>query len=252
MTMNEAEQYRQPVCAIGTDTPSYAPITSLKEALFDGNDDSLHPYAKEDEAGDSLVCWFPLRIRHSNFKKAFATRDALFDMGFTTYLRLNYHEEIKSDELTWIVEPALSNLIFVRSKKKIIRSLKHLYAPFLSLQFVTRPRRDSYGRFLRNDVITVGDTAMQRFIDTETRDDPRQQRVQLRYEDYLAKPGRKVRIIRGPFAGIYGEIKTIKSHRVVVVKLPELKIANGITHVSKSDLVILEDETMPSRSTSAI
>ena len=53
--MNEAEQYRQPVCAIGTDTPSYAPITSLKEALFDGNDDSLHPYAKEDEAGDSLV-----------------------------------------------------------------------------------------------------------------------------------------------------------------------------------------------------
>ena len=89
-------------------------------------------------------------------------------------------------------------------------------------------------------------------LDTETRDDPRQQRVQLRYEDYLAKPGRKVRIIRGPFAGIYGEIKTIKSHRVVVVKLPELKIANGITHVSKSDLVILEDETMPSRSTSAI
>jgi transcription antitermination factor NusG len=51
-----------------------------------------------------------------------------------------------------------------------------------------------------------------------------------------------VRILRGPFVGIKGEIKNFKTHRVVVVKLDGLGLANVITRVPKKDLEFYDGE----------
>jgi transcription antitermination factor NusG len=59
----------------------------------------------------------------------------------------------------------------------------------------------------------------------------------------MAKPGRKVRILRGPFAGIIGEIKNYKTHRVVVVKLTDLGLASALTKIPKKDLEFIETIT---------
>ena len=83
---------------------------------------------------------------------------------------------------------------------------------------------------------------MVNFIEAETRDDPFRQRRRWVYDDKLAKPGRKVRILRGPFAGIKGEIKNFKTHRVVVVRLSDLGLANAITRVPMKDLEFYEEE----------
>ena len=64
--------------------------------------------------------------------------------------------------------------------------------------------------------------------------------IALEVDEANARPGRKVRIIRGAFAGITGEIKNFKTHRIVLVRLSDLGLANAITKIPKSDLQFLE------------
>ena len=173
---------------------------------------------------------------YSNVRKAFDIRDALSALGFTTYLRVTHSEVVADGEIRDVWRPMLSNLIFVRIRKKIMRELKNTNMLLHALQFYAKVKTE---KTKKADIITVSDRDMQKFIDAELREDPMRQRIPLTVGEYLAKPGRPVRICRGPFAGIEGEIKTIKSHRIVVVKIAELGLANGITHVPKEDLEFL-------------
>ena len=208
-------------------------------STLNGNDESLYTnLGPDDDNADSEVRWYPMHIRHSSARKAFNIRQYLYEKGFTTYLRLEHSEHIKDDNLHEIVKPVFSNLIFIQGKKKILRLLKNTDTNLTSLQFMTKVKHDRYERSV---VISVPDKEMQNFIDSETRDDPYNQRQHWEYDDAHAKPGRKVRIIRGPFSGITGEIKNYKSHRVVVVRIEGTGVANIITRVSKNDLEFYEE-----------
>ena len=234
--MNESGTPQQTARAKGADTPTFAPVTSLLTATFDGNDSPQYASLPRIEVDDEVVVWYPMRIRHSNVRKAFDIRDALGALGFTTYLRVTHSEVVADGEIRDVWRPMLNNLIFVRIRKKIMRELKNTNMLLHALQFYAKVKTE---KTKKADIITVSDRDMQKFIDAELREDPMRQRIPLTVGEYLAKPGRPVRICRGPFAGIEGEIKTIKSHRIVVVKIAELGLANGITHVPKEDLEFL-------------
>lgn len=227
---------QQPVSTQGADTPSRILETSLIEAPFDGNEADSYAALPTLETDDNLVRWYPMLIWHSNPTKARRLRDALSQKGFTTYLRLNYREAVVHGELQQVAEPVLSNLVFVQVKKKIIRHLKNTDPSLLSLQFMARPKSSLDEK---TTIIHVRDKDMQTFISAETRPDPLRQRVQLEYKDYIDKAGRRVRIIRGPFVGIEGEIKHIKGHRVIVVKLKDLGLAAGIAFVKPEDMELI-------------
>lgn len=218
--------------------PETSKISSYLEATTDGNDENLYTdLGSNDDTTDCEVRWYPMNIRHSSARKAFNVRQYLYEKGFTTYLRLEHSEQIKNDELCEIVKPVFSNLIFIHGKKKILRLLKNTDKNLTSLQFMTKVKHDRYERSV---VISVSDKDMQNFIESETRDDPYKQRKRWRYDDANAKPGRKVRIIRGSFAGIVGEIKNYKSHRVVVIRLEGTGVANIITRIPKRDLEFID------------
>ena len=121
--------------------------------------------------------------------------------------------------------------------KKIVRALKHTDPDFLSVQFMTRPRRS---REEKSQILSVPQKEMENFIDAETREDVDGLRIPFEVDEATIKPGRKVRIIRGAFAGITGEIKNFKTHRIVLVRLSDLGLANAITKIPKSDLQFLE------------
>ena len=239
MMRTTTETTQSGVNAMGAGHTDFCPYVSYMEALVDGNDisryDDLGP---DDDSTDSEIRWYPMRIRHSNARKAFDVRQALYEKGFTTYLRLEYSEQVKKQELHVIAKPVFTNLIFVQVRKKIIRKLKGCDSSLTSLQFMTKVKHDKYER---TEVLSVPDREMMNFIDAETREDPNQQRKRWQYSDNLAKPGRKVRILRGPFVGIKGEIKNFKTHRVVVVKLDGLGLANVITRVPKKDLEFYDE-----------
>ena len=213
-------------------------ISSYLEATLNGNDETLYTdLGPDDDCTDSEVHWYPMHIRHSSAQKAFNVRQYLYEKGFTTYLRLEHSEQIQNGKLHEVVKPVFSNLIFIQGKKKILRLLKNIDSNLTSLQFMTKTKRDRYEKSV---ILSVPDKDMQNFIESETRDDPYNQRQHWQYDDAHAKPGRKVRIINGPFVGITGEIKNYKSHRVVLIKIEGTGVANIITKVSKNDLEFLD------------
>ena len=228
---------QQAIRALGADTPSCSQVTSLTKAETDGNASADYAGLPNLELDDNEVRWYPLNIYHSSSKKAFRIRDAFFEKGFTTYLRLKYQEVIRHDELQNEAKPVISNLIFVEIKKKIVRALKHTDPDFLSVQFMTKPKRS---REEKSQIIFIPQKEMENFIDAETREDVEGLRIPFEVDEANIKPGRKVRIIRGPFAGITGEIKNFKTHRIVLVRLSDLGLANAITKIPKSDLQFLE------------
>ena len=233
---------QQAIRANSADTPSYTPVTSLTKAETDGNACADYASLPNLEIDDNEIRWYPLNIYHSNPKKAFRIRDAFFEKGFTTYLRLKYHEVIRHEELLNEARPVISNLIFVEIKKKIVRALKHTDPDFLSVQFMTKPRqsREEKSQIEKSQILSVPQKEMENFIDAETREDVEGLRIPFEVDEANVKPGRKVRIIRGPFAGITGEIKNFKTHRIVLVRLSDLGLANAITKIPKSDLQFLE------------
>ena len=237
-TKIEGTESRQLVSASSADTPNYILETSLVEAVPSDEDAALYAALDVMELDDDEVCWYPLLIWHSNPKKAKRIRNALTRKGLTTYLRLRYSESVINQELTDVATPVLSNLVFVKTQKKVVRYLKNQESDFLSLQFMTKRKKD---RYEKASIITVSDRDMEIFINAETRPDPCRQRVVLDYKDYIDKTGRRVQIIRGPFAGIEGEIKHISGHRVVAVKLKDLGLAIGITYVKPADMRLLDE-----------
>lgn len=234
----KAEQPQQAVSATGADTPSFVLEASLIEATPNANDAATYASLATIEDDDDIVRWYPLLIWHSNPKKARSIRNELTNRGLTTYLRLNYREAVVKGELQEIAEPVLSNLVFVKARKKVIRHLKSTCPALLSLQFMTKPKREKYEKAT---IISVRDKDMDTFISAETRPDPRRQRVQLQYKDYIDKTGRRVQIIRGPFVGIEGEVKHIGGHRVIVVKLRDIGLATGIAYIRPEDMRFLDD-----------
>ena len=228
---------QQAIRTLRADTPNRTSFTSLTKSEIDGNASADYASLANLENDDNEVRWYPLNIYRSNPKKAFRIRDAFFEKGFTTYLRLKYQEVIRHEELQNEAKPVISNLIFVEIKKKIVRELKHTDPDFLSVQFMTKPRRSREGK---SQIISVPQKEMQNFIDAETREDVEGLRIPFELDEANAKPGRKVRIIRGAFAGITGEIKNYKTHRIVLVRLSDLGLANAITKIPKSDLQFLE------------
>lgn len=215
-------------------------ISSYLVSQGNANDETLYTnLGPDDDVIDSEVRWYPMHIRHSSARKAFSVRQYLYEKGFTTYLRLEHSEQIQNGKVHEIVKPVFSNLIFVQGKKKILRLLKNTDPNLTSLQFMTKSKRDKYEKSV---ILSVPDKDMQNFIESETRNDPYNQRQHWEYDDALFKPGRKVRIINGPFFDITGEIKNYKSHRVVVVRIEGLGFANIITKVSKKDLEFLDEQ----------
>ena len=229
---------QQATSASSAGTPNYALETSLVESTPSEQDTVLYTSLAMEEKDDNDVLWYPLLISYSNPKKAKRIRNALTKKGLTTYLRLYYRQAIINQELTDVAIPALSNLIFVKAQKKVIRYLKNQDADLQSLQFMTKPKRDKHEK---TTIITIHDGDMEAFISAEIRPDPNRQRKILDYKDYIDKKGRRVLIIRGPFAGIEGEIKHISGHRVIVVKLKDLGLAVGITYVKAADMCLLDE-----------
>lgn len=244
MMADSSETLKSVIRATGADTPTIAPLTSYLEATIDGNISDDFSGLANEEIDDDEVRWYPLYIWHATARKALMIRDALYAHNFTTYLRLQQKEVMTRDangrnRICQIQTPILSNLIFVKAKKKILRVLKNTDYQFSSLQFVTKPKTD---RFEKAQVIFVRDKDMDSFIAAESRLDPNRQRIPLDPSDYIFKPGKKVRIIGGPFAGVIGETKHIKGRRIIAVKLANLGLAVGLAYVSKDDLEPYTDD----------
>ena len=163
---------------------------------------------------DTRMCgdpesWFPMRVTYSRELKVKAELDRLGIENFLpmTYKLVDADTEHPRRELV----PAINNLIFVRSSKSRITSLK--------TTAVLQPLRYIMDRTAKEEhtIMTVPDVQMQNFMRVASRTDDSV--LFLNDETVVGKEGKRVLITGGVFDGITGVIRRVKRCKRVVVEL---------------------------------
>lgn len=128
--------------------------------------------------------------------------------------------------------PAVNNLIFIRGTAEGLQELKHTTG-FTYLRWIMRPVDG------QSEIIWVRDKDMEDFIRVTS--ERNQQVVYLNNLEFALKPGARVQVKEGPFAGVEGVVKSIKKHLCVVVPVDKL-LAVAIMNVPRKWLIYLENK----------
>lgn len=159
--------------------------------------------------GDPIF-WFPMRVTYSRELKIKSELDRLDIENFLpmTYKLVDADTENPHRELV----PAINNLIFVRSSRDRISSLK-------STNVVLQPLRYIMDRTAQqaHTIMTVPDAQMQNFMRVASKTDDGV--MFLNDETVVGKEGKRVLITGGVFDGVTGVIRRVKRCKRVVVEL---------------------------------
>ena len=159
--------------------------------------------------GDPKI-WFPMRVTYSRELKVKTELDRL---GIENFIPMSYKlVNVDTDNPHRKLVPAINNLIFVRSSKSRISSLK-------STNTVLQPLRYIVDRTAKTDhtIMTVPDAQMENFMRVASRTDDSV--LFLNDETVVGKEGKRVLITGGVFDGITGVIRRVKRCKRVVVEL---------------------------------
>ena len=160
------------------------------------------------------VQWHPMRVAYDRGDRVLLIRDALKARGIEHFLPMHW-EYIKDDlDARKKLMPAINGLIFIHASRWVITDLKR-QPGFEALRYwidlTKSPDAD-------DKILTVPDVQMHNFMRVASveNDDV----VYLHYnEQFLDKPGKRVRITQGDFVGCTGTIRRIKKRQCVVVQI---------------------------------
>ena len=160
------------------------------------------------------VQWHPMRVAYDRGDRVLAIRDELKRRGVEHFLPM--HWEYTKDELNAHkqLKPAINGLIFIHASRWDITELKKMPG-FEALRYWMDKTK---GENVEDRVLTVPDAQMQNFMRVASHEGDNV--VYLQYnEQFLDKPGKRVRITEGNFAGCTGTIRRIKKRQCVVVQI---------------------------------
>jgi hypothetical protein len=176
--------------------------------------------------------WFPMRITYNRELKI---KEYLDKLNIENFLPMKYDYKESSTGRTRVLVPSIHNLIFVHSTQSTLTKLKMTKAEFEPLRYIMKQPRSGEGR---GEILVVPDRQMENFMRVASIKDDSV--MPLEYNDFIAKKGKRVRIIDGMFSGVEGTIKRIKKQKHVVVQIEGLA-AIAITFVPPSFLEIIND-----------
>lgn len=119
-----------------------------------------------------------------------------------------------------VLKPAIRNLIFVHSTRGHITELKMTKKEMMSIRYIMHPILDENNNLMRHDILTVPDREMENFIRVASVTDGRV--FYIENLDFAGRPGQRVKVVDGDFAGVEGTIKRIKKNKHVVVQIEGL------------------------------
>ena len=183
---------------------------------------------------NDIVQWYPMRIYHSSVKRQNYLNDLLANETTVerTYVPRNL---VDAEDQTYI--PTLVNYIFIRASLDDLKVLKADKRKYEHLRFVMDKECDEN----YNPVSKIAYIPEKKMKDFMRAIDDSNEHVQiLQNMAFACKPGQKVKIIKGPFEGVEGVVKSIKKHLCVVIAIQDI-MAIAITNVPKKDIQIIED-----------
>ena len=146
---------------------------------------------------------------------------------FDTYIAMQYKRV--GDKMEYI--PAINNLIFIRASYDSLSDIKKK-ADFESLRYIMHPVMEQDG-WTHTEALYVPETIMDDFIRVTA--EANEKVIYMDNLDYACKPGQRVQITQGAFAGVKGVIKRIQGNVCVVVPI-ENTIAAAITGLPRKHL----------------
>lgn len=160
------------------------------------------------------VLWYPMRVAYDRGDRVLSIRDALKARGIEHFLPM--HWEYTKDDLDARkkLTPAINGLIFIHASRSFITELKRQpgFEPLRYWMDLTK------GPDAEDRILTVPDAQMQNFMRVASTEG--ENLVYLQYnEQFLDKPGKRVRITQGDFEGCTGTIRRIKKRQCVVVQI---------------------------------
>ena len=192
---------------------------------------SLSKMVKTEE-----IHWYPMRVTYSRELQAKVFLDSI---GVESFIPMHYvHVEGKHPRHR-VLKPAITSLIFVHSCQKSITELKMTKRELSSLRYIMHPILDDNNNVLRRDILTVPDRQMENFIKVSSVLDDRV--FYMENLDFAGKPGQRVKVIEGDFAGVEGIIKRVKKNKCVVVQIEKVA-AVAIAFLPAAFLLPIEDD----------
>lgn len=182
------------------------------------------------------IHWYPMRVTYSRELQAKVFLDSI---GVESFIPMRYvpikgkhprHRELK---------PAITSLIFIRSCQKDITELKMTKRELNSLRYIMTPVLDDNNNVIRRDILTVPDKQMDNFIKVASVNDDRI--FYMENLDFAGKPGQRVKVVEGDFAGVEGCIKRVKKNKCVVVQIENVA-AVAIAFLPAAFLLPIEEE----------
>lgn len=182
------------------------------------------------------IHWYPMRVTYS---REMLAKDYLDSIGIESFIPMRYvpikgkhprHRELK---------PAITSLIFIRSSQKSITELKMTKRELNSLRYIMTPVLDDKNNVIRKEILTVPDKQMDNFIKVASVNDDRV--FYMENLDFAGKPGQRVKVVEGDFAGVEGTIKRVKKNKCVVVQIENVA-AVAIAFLPAAFLLPLDDE----------
>lgn len=188
----------------------------------------------EELAGREERHWFPMRVTYS---REMSVKAFLDDLGMENFIPMQY--EATGDERSGHrkQKPVIRNLIFLHATRAAITELKMTRREMMAVRYMMKPVYDENNNLIGNDVMTVPDKQMEDFIRVASVADDR-----IFYMENLAfagKPGQRVKVVEGDFAGVEGVIRRVKKNKCVVVQIEHVA-AVAIAFVPSAFLVMLD------------
>jgi ribosomal protein L24 len=182
-----------------------------------------------------LIHWFPMRVTYS---RELAAKDYLDTIGIESFIPMHYEHVKGKHPRHRELKPAIRNLIFVHSSQKMITELKMTTKELAPLRYMTHPVYDDSNNYLRHDILTVPDKQMDNFIKVASVLDDRV--FYMENLNFAGKPGQRVKVTDGDFAGVEGTIKRVKKNKCVVVQIENVA-AVAIAFLPAAFLMPLDD-----------
>lgn len=168
----------------------------------------IRPFMNE-KANVNQFRWYVLRV---TYQRELAAQEQLEELGIKTYVPLKRIRKTIKGRLTWKVEAALHNYIFVYININKIKEIKTRDIPYL--RYVMGVDSDGQKR-----PQYVPDNQMENFIAITSQET---EKIKYLDPDFIdLKVGDRVRVLEGPFKGLEGVyMRTAGRHeKRVVVKI---------------------------------
>ena len=180
------------------------------------------------------VLWFPMRVSYSSAPRLVRLKGLLDNHTdvLDTYIAMQYKRV--GDKMKFI--PVINNLIFVRTTFDSLSDIKK-EGSFSPLRYIMHPVMERDG-WVHSEALYVPDALMNDFIRVTA--EANEKVIYMDNIEYACKPGQRVQITEGAFAGVKGVIKRIHGNVCVVIPI-ENTIAAAITGIPRKHLRYLGD-----------